>query len=57
MKSEDYIMVPVKSLNTIMTELNHDKIDLLKIDIEGCECDVINKMLDDNIYISKISIG
>lgn len=56
MKSDDYFMVPVKSLNTIMAELNHDKIDLLKIDIEGCECDVINKMLDDNIYPKYLSV-
>lgn len=56
MKSDDYFMVNVKTLNTIMKELNHNKIDLLKIDIEGCECDVINKMLDDNIYPKYLSV-
>tara|TARA_A100001015_G_scaffold182193_1_gene202822 strand:- start:1118 stop:1852 length:735 start_codon:yes stop_codon:yes gene_type:complete len=56
MKSDNYFMVNVKSLNSIMEELNHDAIDLLKIDIEGCECDVINKMLDDNIYPKYLSV-
>jgi len=56
MKSDDYFVVSVKSLNTIMKELGHDTIDLLKIDIEGCECDVINKMLDDKIYPKYLSV-
>ena len=33
-----------------MTDLNHNNIDLLKLDIEGSEIDVLNQMLDDNIY-------
>ena len=45
MKSDDYIMVKDKKLKTIMQELNHTKIDLLKIDIEGCECDVLEQMI------------
>ena len=56
MKSDDYLIVNVKSLNTIMKELNHNTIDLLKIDIEGCECDVIDKMLDDKIFPKYLSV-
>lgn len=56
MKGEDYFNVEVKNLNTIMKELNHNRLDLLKIDIEGLECDVINKMLDDNIFPKLLSI-
>lgn len=37
----DYINVPVKKLTTIMKELNHTHVDLLKIDVEGCECEVL----------------
>ena len=33
-----------------MNDLNHTKIDLLKLDIEGSEIDVLNQMLDDKIY-------
>tara|TARA_B100001094_G_scaffold233844_1_gene228747 strand:- start:958 stop:1212 length:255 start_codon:yes stop_codon:yes gene_type:complete len=39
-----------------MNEFEHNKIDLLKIDIEGLECEVINRMLDDKIYPKFISI-
>ena len=42
--------VPVKTLRTLMTELHHDRIDLLKLDVEGAECDVIDSMLSDAIY-------
>ena len=42
--------VPVKTLRTLMTELHHDRIDLLKLDIEGAECDVVDSMLSDAIY-------
>lgn len=35
------ILVPVKRLSTIMNELGHKQIDILKMDIEGAEYDVI----------------
>lgn len=41
--------LPVKRLKTIMTELGHQTIDLLKIDIEGAEYDVINDLLNEQI--------
>ena len=48
--------VPVKSLNTIMNDLGHKSIDLLKIDVECVECEILDKMLDDNIYPRYISV-
>ena len=39
-----------------MKELNHTHIDLLKIDIENIECDVLEKMLSDNIYPTYLSV-
>ncbi|MEX2215041.1 MAG: FkbM family methyltransferase [Phycisphaeraceae bacterium] len=39
------ITVPVKTLNTIMRELGHSRIDLLKMDIEGAEYAVLDAML------------
>jgi hypothetical protein len=56
MKSNNYMEVEVKSLNTIMSELGHEHIDLLKIDIEGCECDVLEKMLEDRIFPKYLSV-
>ena len=50
MFGKDYDEVNVDSIKNIMTDLNHNNIDLLKLDIEGSEIDVLNQMLDDNIY-------
>jgi len=38
------IVVPVHRLSTIMKELSHDRIDVLKMDIEGAEYDVIDDL-------------
>jgi FkbM family methyltransferase len=38
------ITVPVKRLSTIMRELGHDHIDVLKMDVEGAEYNVIEDM-------------
>ena len=56
MKSNDFINVNVRTLKTIMKELNHTHIDLLKMDIEGSECDVINNMLDLHIYPKYLAV-
>lgn len=50
MFSSKYEMVSVDSLKNIMTELGHDHIDLLKMDIEGAEINVLKQMLADKIY-------
>ena len=50
MFTSDYDIIEVDSLKNIMQKLNHTKIDLLKLDIEGAEIIVLNKMLDDNIF-------
>lgn len=56
MKSENYINVNMKKLKTIMDELGHSKIDLLKIDIEGCECDVLKQMIEEQIFPKYLSV-
>jgi FkbM family methyltransferase len=43
------VVVPVKRLATIMAELKHEGIDVLKMDIEGCEYQVIQDMVDSGI--------
>ena len=42
--------VDVISVKNLMQGNNDNKIDLLKLDIEGAEIEVINQMLDDKIY-------
>jgi FkbM family methyltransferase len=40
----DAIKVPMKRLDTIMQELGHNHVDLLKLDIEGAEYEVIEAL-------------
>lgn len=44
-KTERSITVQVKRIETIMRELGHDRIDLLKMDIEGAEYSVVDDLL------------
>ena len=56
MFSNEYDEVEVDSIKNIMKIYNHNKIDLLKLDIEGSEIDVLNQMLDDQIYPTYLCI-
>lgn len=42
MFGNNYDVVKVDTIKNIMNELNHNNIDLLKLDIEGSECDVLD---------------
>lgn len=50
------IEVGVKKLETIMAELGHEKIDLLKMDIEGAEYQVIDSLVSSEIRPKQILI-
>jgi len=50
------ISVPVKRLSTIMKELGHDRIDVLKMDIEGAEYDVIKDISESGIRPRQILV-
>ncbi|MBD1856032.1 MULTISPECIES: FkbM family methyltransferase [Leptolyngbya] len=50
------ITVSVKCLETIMRELRHDRIDLLKMDIEGAEYQVIEYLAKSTIRPEQILI-
>jgi FkbM family methyltransferase len=54
--SKNYISVEMKNLKTILSELNHTKIDLLKLDIEGVECEVLEELFDLKIYPKYICV-
>jgi FkbM family methyltransferase len=49
-KSDSFINVEMKNLKTIMRKKKHDKIDFLKIDVEFLENDVLNNMLDLEVF-------
>ena len=51
------IKVVLKTIPSIMRELNHSYIDILKMDIEGSEFDVIDSLFDNNdIKIGQICV-
>jgi FkbM family methyltransferase len=53
---QGYFKADVKTLETIMKELGHTKIDILKMDIEGAEYDVIDNILSTKSEIRQILI-
>lgn len=50
------VRVAMKSLEDIVTEKQHNHIDVLKIDIEGAEYGVVANILDSGISITQILI-
>ncbi len=48
--------LPVHRLATVMEKLGHDRIDILKMDIEGAEYEVIEDILSSPVPISQILI-
>ncbi len=54
--SADSIRVPVMKLSSIMRELGHNRIDVLKMDIEGAEYAVMLDLMRDRIEIGQILV-
>lgn len=52
--SGPHIDLEVKRLSTVMQELGHDRVEILKMDIEGAEYGVIEDFIDTRIPISQI---
>lgn len=50
------ISVPMKSLEDIVKDLKHNKIDVLKIDIEGSEYNIIQSIVEAPVEITQILI-
>jgi FkbM family methyltransferase len=50
MFGNEYDIIPVNTIKSIMNKYNHNRIDLLKLDIEGAEINVLNNMIDDKIF-------
>jgi len=50
------VEVNMKSISSILKELNHSKIDVLKMDIEGSEYDVLEDLLNVDIEINQLLI-
>jgi FkbM family methyltransferase len=55
-KTDDTITCQVRCPRTVMISLGHDRIDLLKMDIEGSEFGVIRQMLNENILPGQLLV-
>lgn len=55
-KTNEHILIKVNRLSSLMKDLGHEKIDLLKIDIEGAEYKVIESIIEDGINIKVICV-
>lgn len=51
-----YFTAKCHKLSTIMNELGHDHIDLLKLDIEGAWCNVVQNIVDEQIDITVLCV-
>lgn len=54
--SERVVHLPMRRLVDVMHENGHTSIDLLKLDIEGSECDVIDDMLNNGIHPKQLLV-
>ncbi len=55
-KTQHFFEAEVKRLSYIMRENRHEKLDLLKLDIEGAEYRVVNSIIEDNLDIRILCI-
>ena len=53
---ERSITVPIRRITTVMAELGHDHLDVLKLDIEGSEYEVIEELIAQSVSIDQILI-
>src|SRR3546814_13240808 len=53
-ETESYFEARCRSIASLMAELGHDRLDLLKVDVEGAEHEVIRSMLASGIRPTEI---
>jgi FkbM family methyltransferase len=50
------VEVAVARLSTLMRNLGHERIDILKMDVEGAEYDVLRTLEEDSIYPAQVLV-
>jgi len=53
-KTEEYRTIKIRDIDEVITDLGIDQIDLMKINIEGAEYELLNRIIEKDI-VSKIS--
>lgn len=49
--TDEYFVAKCESIPQVMRHLNHERVDLLKLDIEGAEYEVLRSVIDANIRL------
>jgi FkbM family methyltransferase len=52
----DYFVGRCRSVSSVMKELGHARLDLLKLDIEGAEYEVLDSILDDGVEVGVLCV-
>lgn len=55
-QTDSYFEAPCRSLTSLMKELGHTRIDLLKLDVEGAEHRVIAAMLEHGVTVKVLCV-
>lgn len=50
----EQVLCPVKKLATICNDLGHDRVDVLKMDIEGGEMDALPDVLNSGLFVGQL---
>jgi FkbM family methyltransferase len=50
------LQVPARRLGTILRDLGHDHVDLLKVDVEGSEYEVLEDLLESSIAVTQLVV-
>lgn len=54
--TSEFFEAECKRLSSLMDDLGHDSLDLLKLDIEGAEYEVVNSMLEDQVPVKVLCV-
>jgi FkbM family methyltransferase len=55
-ETSDYFDADCRRLGTIMRELGHERIDLLKLNVEGAEYPILHDMVNDRIPVGTLCV-
>jgi FkbM family methyltransferase len=55
-QTDNFIVATVRTISSLMEELGHDVVDLIKLDIEGAEYEVLSSLHRDNIYPTTLCV-
>jgi len=54
--TDDYIVAECRSVPSLMAELGHDHVDLLKLDVEGAEYGVLDSVVDAQLELGVLCV-